>query len=99
MTTVVITEAATGQTAFVDDGPFDDVTEYMWSEGNFSCDCNRLLFFIDALGLSDTEDSECSDGKFWVTVYDDNGKQVYNEIDGAPETVPVPWGPLYSTHS
>lgn len=29
--------------------------EFMWSEGNFSCDCNRALFFVRAVGGTEDE--------------------------------------------
>lgn len=41
---------------------------YMFAHGNYSCDCNRHLFFTRALGLADNyDDVECSHGKYVVT--------------------------------
>lgn len=36
-------DLVTGQTADVD----DDSTEWWWTEGNGSCDCNRACYFPD----------------------------------------------------
>lgn len=27
--------------------PDDEFSEFLWSEGNYACDCNRHLFFTD----------------------------------------------------
>lgn len=34
--------------------------EYLWTDGNFGCDCNRLLFIARALGRPD-RDVTCGD--------------------------------------
>lgn len=34
---------------------------FMWDEGNYACDCNRLLFFIDP---NDLRDLACSEWRF-----------------------------------
>jgi hypothetical protein len=60
-------------------GTFGD---YPWRDGNFSCDCNRGLFFARAKG----EDPEwnafaCGDGRYRVEkiVRVSDGQQVYSE--------------------
>jgi hypothetical protein len=60
----------------------DEVSTFIYSEGNFSCDCNRFLFFNEAAGI-DNEDTktECGDVKFLVNIYTTKGKQVYREFD------------------
>ncbi len=35
--------------------------EYMWTEGNYSCDCNRRLFMCRALGEPEPARDECGD--------------------------------------
>lgn len=41
---------------------------FMWSEGNYSCDCNRHLFFERAYGNEpDLDEHGCSDGAYVVT--------------------------------
>lgn len=43
------------------DGTFDG-TEFLWTDGNFACDCNRLLFIARALGRPDP-DVTCGDSR------------------------------------
>jgi len=44
--------------------------QYLWEEGNFSCDCNRSSLFGQARGLPENDetydDTPCSDGAFQV---------------------------------
>jgi len=58
--------------------------EYIWSEGNFSCDCNRMMFFHEARGeeypVEKFEDIKCSNGKFHVRCVDvDTGAVLYDD--------------------
>ncbi len=47
--------------------------EYMWEEGNYSCDCNRKLFFDPGV----VHDVDCSDGKFSVNLINPKTKSVF----------------------
>ena len=47
---VTITEVATGKTKAVD----EDISYWAWTEGNWSCDCNRHIEFVGMY-----EESEC----------------------------------------
>jgi len=40
---------------------------FIWKDGNFSCDCNRHLFFQRAIGEEES-DIECSEGKYSVNL-------------------------------
>jgi len=55
---------------------------FIWQYGNYSCDCNRSLFFKRAKD-KDAEDDffvECSDGMFSVNLKNKkNGKRYYEE--------------------
>jgi hypothetical protein len=64
-----------GSNAILDDGQAEP-SEWIWSGGNYSCDCNRRLFFGYAAGEKpgDIDDDNCGDGKFSV--------QVLNPVDG-----------------
>ena len=42
-----------------------DHAVFMWSEGNYACDCNRYLHFQRALG-EDEDDVVCSKGRYEV---------------------------------
>ena len=58
----------------------ENYNEYMWREGNYSCDCNRELFFYRAKGIDKWDKVKCSEGRYRVWV-SDNGKNVYDEIE------------------
>lgn len=52
-------------------GDYDEGAEYAWSEGNYSCDCNRALFFMRAEGgLSESEMpfTPCGEGRYEATI-------------------------------
>jgi hypothetical protein len=55
-----------------------DPDDFGWSEGNFSCDCNRAQFFAEAKGLRDP-DLPCSDGRFSVRVAANDGSTIYSD--------------------
>ncbi len=63
MYTVAITDNATGETVLCElPGEFDS---YLWDEGNYSCDCNREIFFRRAKGEEvDSNEVFCSEGRF-----------------------------------
>lgn len=63
----------------INDGQFDDSSFYLWSEGNWSCDCNRALFFARAKGEEDPEGLECTEGKFSVIIELEDGTK--EEVD------------------
>lgn len=47
---------------------------FNWQEGNFSCDCNREIFFNRTKGLEMDFNNECSEGKYSVNLK--------NKVDG-----------------
>lgn len=54
---------------------------YNWEDGNFSCDCNRAMFFADAAGEPDP-DVPCSDGLFSVRLRNaKTGEVFYDEFE------------------
>ena len=55
-------------------------TTWIWSEGNFSCDCNRQLFFNRA-NNEEEEQCPCGEGKFSVNIINpENGEYLYKEF-------------------
>ncbi len=47
------------------DEDWDDGSNYLWTEGNYSCDCNRHLFFERSIGRRpDKEEMVCGDIKY-----------------------------------
>lgn len=60
-------------------------SEFLWTEGNFGCDCNRALEWIRASGREPTEEefdaTPCGKGRYRVTHAElPDGRRV--EIDG-----------------
>jgi hypothetical protein len=81
--TVHITRVETGETRSM---PFDFDGDFIWSEGNFSCDCNRNLFFErECLGAKDDEgradDRECGQEAFLVRITSNATGEVLYEDD------------------
>ena len=60
---------------------WEEGSDYLWSEGNFACDCNRSLFFARAVGDEGDEGRECGDAAFVIRIKDDDGKVVYQDED------------------
>ena len=84
--TAHIRNVATGEVREKQLSKWDGGYEYMWTDGNYSCDCNRAIFFFGAGNpqLSDHEafmqapDRECTDGRFVVRITDAaTGEQLY----------------------
>lgn len=57
-------------------------SDCIWSEGNFSCDCNRELFFCRALNMNEPEEIECGDSRYAVRISNDvTGEVLYDEFE------------------
>jgi hypothetical protein len=68
-----------------------EFSDFIWSEGNYSCDCNRSLFFQRASGKDemkvlesgpeDPDYSDCNVGpnRFHITIRDEEGKVLYED--------------------
>ena len=65
---ITIVKNATGETrVYTDDTPGAALgCEYMWTEGNFSCDCNRHIFFERAVGNTPDDDRPCGETAYTV---------------------------------
>ena len=71
---ITITKKRTGEAvSYEEDGMIDDNVKFLWTEGNYGCDCNRGLFFHRAKGLPDT-DNPCNEGLYAVTLDDGHTK-------------------------
>lgn len=56
---------------------------FNWEENNFSCDCNRILFFLRAKGEDEEEawDRECTHGHYSVNLQNPvTGETYYREF-------------------
>jgi hypothetical protein len=77
---VEIRENATGLVREHDDS-LADGDPYIWSDGNYCCDCNRGLFFARAGGQQDAN-VQCSADLYSVRVRSkETGSVFYKEFD------------------
>jgi hypothetical protein len=54
---------------------------FIWSDGNYACDCNRASFFEQAGGENSDHDHECGDSRYLVKLVNPKtGKTFYNEF-------------------
>lgn len=56
----------------------DGVYDYLWSEGNYSCDCNRGMFFAQAAGEPDP-DMICGESRYAVKILSEDGSAILYE--------------------
>jgi len=55
-TTIHLRDNTTGEIRLIEEEYWDDESsEYLWTEGNYGCDCNRALFFARSVGEPDPE--------------------------------------------
>jgi hypothetical protein len=68
---------------YEDKWPWDG--DYIWADGNYSCDCNRALFFARAVEDDDETDANCGNGAYSVRITE-GGKLLYQDDawDAAP---------------
>lgn len=51
-------------------------SDFIWTEGNYACDCNRELFFCRGLDIDEPEDVECTHGRYTLVSVDVNGVRI-----------------------
>lgn len=86
---IEITDTHTGETRILKEEtkPTLGGFHYLWSEGNYSCDCNRSIFFHNAKWPSEDGPSEeemfiakCGDGRYRVRIVEEaTGECVYED--------------------
>jgi hypothetical protein len=60
----------------------DHPSEFIWSEGNYSCDCNRKHFFNVSAGIKEYRAPKCSCGLYSVQLINPmNGRIYYDEFN------------------
>ena len=47
-----------GVETYTTEAQYEDSQEFLWNDGNYSCDCNRRLFLCRLNGLDDPEDED-----------------------------------------
>ncbi len=78
--TVHITKVATGEIRQMQETcVWDESAVWLWEEGNYSCDCNRELFFCRAGGDPEPPDEgPCTRDRFTVRITDPSGEELYD---------------------
>ena len=54
----------------------DDWPPFIWTEGNFGCDCNRRLLYDRAADLEEEGNPRCGDGAYRVRLTSADGQRV-----------------------
>jgi hypothetical protein len=65
-----------------DPKPHDYYGDFIWSEGNFGCDCNRYLFWCRAIGESEDDENErrCGNERYSIRLTSLDGRVLYDEL-------------------
>ena len=65
-----ITKVSTGETRQHIAYDWDHRTEFLWTEGNYSCDCNRALLFARLRNEDETEawEQECGEKAYIINI-------------------------------
>lgn len=79
MQTVFIRREATKEVrTYKEEFPWE--SDYIWSEGNYACDCNRHLFFERAAGIEPPDNEpRCGDDAYAIRIEDETGKELYRD--------------------
>ena len=74
---VRITKNDTGEVREYVDPDGSETVPFMWSEGNYTCDCNREIFFKRARNEDvDLDAQNCSYGRYSVEILDPESNEV-----------------------
>lgn len=77
-------------------GRTHDETVYLWTDGNYSCDCNRSRIFDECEDEFRESEHACGESEFRVNIYDGTGKCLLFEFE--PEQPITSQGPGSSSH-
>lgn len=79
--TIEITNSKTGEVRKFNDHSGDVFDAYHWTEGNYGCDCNRILFFAQANGEEGDFDAPCTHGtpSYRLRIFSDHGEVLYDD--------------------
>lgn len=65
----------------------DEALRYLWSEGNWSCDCNRQREWDRESGEeTDMSQLQCADGGFRMAIHGADGRVIYSELNSGNES-------------
>lgn len=79
--TALIRDNATGLVRPFSTEEPEDLSTFNWQENNFSCDCNRGIFFSRAGAEQEDNDAPCGQGRYSVNLRrEDTGETYYREF-------------------
>jgi len=78
-----ITDTKTGETREYDAGEVHEAIEFLWNEGNYSCDCNRAIFFDVAGGGDGNPEQQCGLERYIVKLVSDDGEIILDETESS----------------
>jgi hypothetical protein len=83
----VIRDNSSGEERTYDpDEDWKEIHEWMWSMGNYSCDCSLSEFFLEAKGEISTEPPVCGSTRYKLARIEfENGGSVEPDDDGGLE--------------
>jgi len=55
--------------------------DYSWRDGNWSCDCNRYLFFCRAVGEDEEEEHPCGEHRYAAKVVSLDGEILFSDYE------------------
>lgn len=66
---------------WVPNGSTEDPDCFIWRDGNYSCDCNRRVFFDRVNGIESLHTAKCGNGAYSVCITrQDNQRIIYAEF-------------------
>ena len=78
---ITIRENKTGNVVTIPSEHDDDGNAvHMWIDGNYSCDCNRRLFYDRELNRESGSD-KCGNTEFSVRIDDESRELLYSELE------------------
>lgn len=52
-----------------DDTPWEEGSDFLWLDGNYSCDCNRYLFFQRSADEPEIDNPACGDTAYSIVKF------------------------------
>ena len=75
-----ILHTATGATRRLVSFEGEETNRFVWEHGNFSCDCNRHLFWAREANEPEDDDLACSDGAWRVAFFAKDNSVLFSDM-------------------
>ena len=77
--TVHLMDTQTKETSVYEMTGGDEFHDFIWTEGNYSCNCNRALFFARGRKLVEPLNRPCGEGRYLVKIANETGDVLLDE--------------------